>query len=103
MPTPFNNSETATATITEVTAPKLWQVKILNDDYTPMDFVIAVLMKVFHKDEAEALTLTIAVHTNGSAIIGIFTKDIAVTKVNKVTAMAEAEGHPLRLVAEPSA
>lgn len=101
MPIPFHGAQTETATMTELTAPKLWQVKILNDDFTPMDFVIEILMKVFNKDEVEALEMTLAVHTNGSAVVGIWTKDIAITKVNKASAMAEAEAHPLRLLPEP--
>lgn len=101
MPLPFHGAQTETATMTELTVPKMWQVKILNDDFTPMDFVIEILMKVFHKHEVEALEMTLAVHTNGSAVVGVWTKDVAITKVNKAASVAEAEGHPLRLIPEP--
>jgi ATP-dependent Clp protease adaptor protein ClpS len=100
MPFPFTNTETETRV--DLTLPKLWAVKILNDDFTPIEFVIAILMKVFHKSETEALDMTLSVHTNGQAVIGIYTKDVAVTKCNKAMKLAEAEGHPLRLVPEPT-
>lgn len=94
---------TETETRTELQVPNLWNVKILNDDFTPIDFVIAVLIMVFKKTESEALDMTLKVHEQGSAIVGTYTKDIALTKIERATKMAEANGHPLRLVPEPSA
>lgn len=98
-------TDTATQTETSInlTVPNLWNVKILNDDFTPMDFVIGILMHVFKKDSEDALDMTLKVHEDGHAVVGTYTKDIAFTKVNKAIKMAEAEGHPLRLVPEPSA
>lgn len=108
MPSPFWTSNlpdasTKTTVSTDLTAPKLWCVKILNDDFTPIEFVIAILMKVFRKTEAEAIDMTLTVHTAGHAVVGIYTKDVAQTKVNKATFFAEEEGHPLRFTTEPMA
>jgi ATP-dependent Clp protease adaptor protein ClpS len=100
---PINNVQTESSVSTELRAPKLWQVKILNDDYTPVDFVVEILMTVFHKSEDKAIETTLAVHAEGSAVLGLYTKDIACTKASKAMALAEDEGHPLRLVPEPKA
>jgi ATP-dependent Clp protease adaptor protein ClpS len=94
---------TKTETSLEIRAPSLWKVRILNDDFTPIDFVIALLIDIFKKSEDEAVQMTLTVHEEGSAIVGTYTKDIAVTKVRRALNIAEAEGHPLRLVPEPSA
>jgi ATP-dependent Clp protease adaptor protein ClpS len=98
---------TDTATKSETSlglrAPSLWNVKILNDDFTPIEFVVAILMDVFRKSEDEAFDMTFAVHHQGSAIVGTYTKDIAVSKIRRATMLAETEGHPLQLNAEPSA
>jgi ATP-dependent Clp protease adaptor protein ClpS len=103
----LGHSVTDTATQSETSlglrVPNLWNVKILNDDFTPIDFVIEVLMYIFKKDESEAIDMTLRVHEDGAAIVGTYTKDIAMTKCDKATKLAESEGHPLRLVPEPSA
>lgn len=98
----MNDVVTDTDTTISLQTPNLWNVKILNDDFTPIDFVIAILMGVFKKSEVEALEMTLKVHEEGSAIVGTYTKDIAVTKCIKVAKIAESEGHPLRTVPEPS-
>lgn len=99
----MTDTVTQNETSLELSVPNLWNVKILNDDFTPIDFVIGVLMLVFKKSDAEALEMTLRVHEEGYAIVGTYTKDIAVTKCARATKLAEAEGHPLRLEPEPSA
>lgn len=80
--------------------PKKYKVLLLNDNFSTMDFVIDILMNVFHKslNEAEAIMLT--VHNNGKAICGVYTKEIALTKVGQVKTMARKAGFPLKAIAQ---
>ncbi len=78
-----------------------YKVTIHNDDFTPMDFVVKVLTQVFFKQPAEAEQLMLQVHHSDKAVVGIYTYDIAVSKVRKATMMARKEGFPLRLTYEP--
>ena len=81
--------------------PKLYKVILLNDDYTPMEYVVVLLRKVFNKSETEAVNIMLMVHKQGSGICGIFTKEIAETKVFKVMNMAKNDQHPLKCTMEP--
>lgn len=85
-----------------VNTPNLWTVTIMNDDFTPMDFVIDVLTGIFRKSVDEAMEMTLRVHEEGRAVVGIYTKDIATTRVSRAIRLAEAEQHPLQLVAQAS-
>lgn len=78
--------------------PKLYKIIMFNDDITTMDFVVMVLEKVFHKNEAEAEKLMLDIHHNGQAVVGVYTFDMAKTKVGQTTMMAQDKGYPLRLV-----
>lgn len=89
-------------TTNDVKTPSLWTVTILNDDYTPMEFVIDVLMNIFRKSEKEAEEMTLTVHQKGAAVVGLYTKDIATTKVDRAMRLAEGSQHPLSLRAEAS-
>ncbi|ORU90726.1 MAG: ATP-dependent Clp protease adaptor ClpS [Cycloclasticus sp. symbiont of Poecilosclerida sp. M] len=80
--------------------PSMYKVLLLNDDFTPMDFVVATLKKFFHKDHEEAVKITMSVHLNGVGICGIFSKEIAETKVNYVQAYSQANQHPLQCTME---
>ena len=80
--------------------PSLYKVLLLNDDYTPMEFVVVVLMKFFRMDEEKAWQFMYAVHTTGSAVVGIFPRDIAETKSEQVNAYAQENDHPLRSTVE---
>lgn len=87
---------------TNLKEPRRYKVIFHNDDFTTMDFVVKVLTLIFFKSEAEAETLMMAVHKKGQAIVGIYSYDMAVSKVNKATAMAREEGYPLRLTYSPA-
>ena len=102
---PGAGSAVETATAPEVTrcprrAPR-YQVVMHNDDYTTMEFVVAMLMKHFHKPPAEALHIMLQVHHKGAGIAGIYTRDVAETKVAEVIDEARQEGMPLLLTVEP--
>lgn len=86
---------------TETKQPRLYRVLLLNDDYTPMDFVVMVLERYFRKAQQEAELIMLAVHHKGKGVAGVYTRDVAETKVSQVMAHARKEGHPLRAVAEP--
>ena len=86
---------------TELREPQRWKVTIYNDDVTTMEFVVMILTTVFHKSEADAQALMLTVHHSDKAVVGIYTYDIAVSKVQKATSMARSEGFPLRLTYEP--
>jgi ATP-dependent Clp protease adaptor protein ClpS len=75
--------------------PPLFEVLLLNDDYTPMEFVVEVLEKVFAMDRMKSTRIMLEVHTKGKAVCGVFTFEIAETKVAQVTAYARQHQHPL--------
>ncbi len=81
--------------------PDLYDVVMLNDDFTTMDFVVKVLQQVFFKSADEAEALMFDIHQKGQAIVGTYTLDIAESKVNKATSMAREEQFPLRIKLEP--
>jgi len=81
--------------------PRMYKVMLLNDDYTPMDFVVEVLRRFFFKDEATAAHIMMQVHTHGKGVCGVFTRDIAETKVAQVIDFAQEFDHPLLCVMEP--
>jgi ATP-dependent Clp protease adaptor protein ClpS len=80
--------------------PKKYKVFLLNDDYSTMDFVIDVLTKVFRKTVDEATIIMLNIHNNGREICGIYTHEIASTKVAQVKNMARSKGFPLKAVME---
>jgi ATP-dependent Clp protease adaptor protein ClpS len=81
--------------------PRRYKVIFHNDDYTTMEFVVLVLMKFFHKSETEATHIMLSVHHKGYGVAGLYTKDVAETKVAEVHDFAKEYGMPLRLTAEP--
>jgi ATP-dependent Clp protease adaptor protein ClpS len=80
--------------------PPQYAVLLHNDDYTTFEFVVEVLRKFFHKTEQEAAQITLKVHHEGKGLAGIFSHEIAETKVAQVTEHAQAAGYPLRCTAE---
>ena len=75
--------------------PPMYKVLLLNDDYTPMEFVVHVLERFFAMDREKATQIMLAVHTQGSAVVGIFPRDIAETKSEQVNQYAQENQHPL--------
>lgn len=75
--------------------PPLYRVILLNDDYTPMEFVVQVLQKVFALDRNTATRIMLEVHTKGKGVCGVYTYEIAETKVAQVTGLAQQHQHPL--------
>ena len=80
--------------------PRLYKVILLNDDYTPMEFVIAVLEKFFRKSREDATRIMLHVHQKGVGVCGVYTYEIAETKVTQVMAFAEQHEHPLQCTME---
>ena len=75
--------------------PRLHKVILLNDDYTPMEFVVEVLQKIFSLDRTTATRIMLEVHTKGKGVCGVYTYEIAETKVAQVTGLAQQNQHPL--------
>lgn len=80
--------------------PKLYRVVMLNDDFTPMEFVIAVLQEYFRHDIETATQIMLKIHHEGRGVCGVYTKDVAATKVELVLAAARRAGHPLQCILE---
>ncbi len=95
-------SGVATVKKVKLQPPKMYKVLMHNDDYTTMEFVILVLQKFFNKSASESQTIMLEVHTRGFGICGIYTYEVAESKVAKVTKYARDNGHPLKCSTEPS-
>jgi len=74
---------------------------MLNDDYTPMEFVVMVLQQFFSKDRETATQIMLKIHLDGKGVCGVFSKDVAASKVDQVMDAANQAGHPLQCVSEP--
>jgi len=80
--------------------PALYNVILLNDDYTPMQFVVDVLESIFQRSPAEAYRVMMQVHTNGRGLAGVYPWDVAETKVDALLCLAREAGHPLQATIE---
>jgi ATP-dependent Clp protease adaptor protein ClpS len=87
----------------KVGPPQMYQVVMLNDDYTPMEFVVLVLQEFFNKDREAATQIMLKIHLDGKGVCGVFSRDVAATKVDQVLDAANQAGHPLQCVSEPVA
>jgi ATP-dependent Clp protease adaptor protein ClpS len=101
-----NRTETSgTVAIERQTAktepPPMYQVILLNDDYTPMEFVVLVLQKYFGKGQEEAMQIMLTVHNEGRGVCGVYPKDVAATRITQVSQFARSRQHPLQCVMEP--
>ena len=92
---------TATRTKKKLQKPQLYKVLLHNDDYTTMEFVVAILYTVFHHGEVEATRIMLHVHRSGIGVAGVFTFEIAESKVQKVAELAREAGFPLLCTMEP--
>ena len=80
--------------------PAMYQVVLLNDDFTPMEFVVMVLQHYFKRDLESATLIMLKIHHEGRGVCGVYTKDVAATKVELVLAAARSAGHPLQCIME---
>jgi len=84
----------------KVKPPPMFKVVLLNDDYTPMDFVVAVLQKIFWLSPERATQVMLKVHREGSGVCGVYPRDVAATRVEQVKSYAKQHQHPLQCVME---
>lgn len=97
---PGSNTAVITRTRTQTKRPNMYRVLLLNDDYTPMEFVVNVLVKYFAKGREDAWRIMMAVHQNGVGECGVFTYEVAETKVTQVMDYARKHQHPLQCIME---
>ena len=79
----------------------MYQVVMLNDDYTPMEFVVVVIQEFFGKDLESATQIMLKIHLEGRGVCGVYSNDVAATKVDQVLEAAQKAGHPLQCLSEP--
>ena len=85
----------------KVAPPPMYQVVMLNDDFTPMEFVIVVLQEFFGKDREAATQIMLKIHLDGRGVCGVYPRDLAATRIAQVAQYARARQHPLQCVMEP--
>lgn len=93
-------SDSGVQTLPAVETPKMYAVLLLNDDYTPMDFVVLILRRFFGKSEEEAQTIMLDVHKKGSGVAGVYTLEVAEMKVMQVNQYSQMNQHPLKSTLE---
>ena len=96
------DTELATREKSRLHRPVMYKVLLLNDDYTPMEFVVLILENFFNKPQEEATYIMLNVHHKGSGICGVYSREVAETKVAQVTDFARKNGHPLLCTMEPA-
>ncbi len=97
-----SSGQTKEKTSSRIKEPKQYNVIMINDDFTTMEFVVSVLVDIFHKDQISAEAIMLNVHKNGQAVVGKYPYDIAVTRVNIALSRAKEEGFPFRMTVEES-
>ncbi|MBN8921431.1 MAG: ATP-dependent Clp protease adapter ClpS [Rhizobiales bacterium] len=90
-----------TATRTQTKRPPLYKVILINDDYTPREFVVLVLKAVFRMNESHAHTVMMTAHQRGACVIAVYTRDVAETKAKEATELGRERGYPLFFTTEP--
>jgi ATP-dependent Clp protease adaptor protein ClpS len=95
-----NNTKVAEKTREKLKEPEDFRVVLLNDNYTTMDFVVEILVAIFHKNEDEANRIMLDVHRKGKGLVGMYPWDIAQTKTGEVHAMARKHDFPLKCIVE---
>jgi ATP-dependent Clp protease adaptor protein ClpS len=100
MPARANDAVVVERKKAKLKPPPMFRVLLLNDDYTPMDFVVVVLQTIFFMGREQATQIMLKVHREGRGVCGVFPRDVAATKVEQVVAFAKQHQHPLRCVME---
>jgi ATP-dependent Clp protease adaptor protein ClpS len=90
-----------TKTVSKTARPPLHKVILVNDDFTPREFVVTILKAEFRMNESQALKVMLTAHQKGSCVVAVFTREIAETKATRATEMAHAQGFPLLFTTEP--
>ena len=103
MSKPFSKDATLTESRQDqqLQRPRLWRVLLHNDDYTTQDFVVWVLETIYHKSRSEAFAIMLSVHQSGLGVAGVYTHDVAETKVKATKQLAEQHEYPLLVTMEP--
>ena len=100
-PSAWEDTLTESQSAQKLERPRLWRVLLHNDDYTTQEFVVWILETVFHKPRGEAFTIMMSVHRSGLGVAGVYTHDVAATKVKTVQGLAEEHEFPLLVTMEP--
>ena len=95
------NTTPRTVILTKVERPRLYKVILINDDYTPREFVVTVLKTEFRMGEGRALAVMMTAHQKGACVVAVFTRDVAETKADRATEAGRAKGYPLLFTTEP--
>ena len=90
------------STAEKTRTPRMWHCIVLNDDFTPFEFAVLVISRFFNHSVEKAWSLARTIHTQGKAVVGTYTRDVAETKAHEATMFARGNGHPLMVVAEPA-
>jgi ATP-dependent Clp protease adaptor protein ClpS len=98
---PKPKTATKTATKPKTARPPLYKVILLNDDFTPREFVVTVLEAVFRMSESQAYAVMLTAHRRGACVIAVYTRDVAETKAKEATEMGKSQGYPLYFTTEP--
>jgi ATP-dependent Clp protease adaptor protein ClpS len=96
-----NTTKPRTKTALKVERPRLHKVILVNDDYTPREFVVTVLKGEFHMSEDQAYKVMMTAHQKGSCVVAVYTQDVAETKATRATEAGRAKGYPLLFTTEP--
>lgn len=96
----MTQADLAVKTKVKLKQPSLYKVVLLNDDFTPMDFVIQILNEIYGLERLDAVRVTMEIHNDGRGVCGTYTKEIAETKVFETTAVAKQYGYPLKAIVE---
>lgn len=96
-----NKGQQSSLTYSKVEEPDLYDVVMLNDDFTTMDFVVDVLKKVFFHESTVATTIMLTIHKKGLSVVGTYSLDVAQSKLQKALKMAQSAGYPLRIKIQP--
>ncbi|MDO5656932.1 MAG: ATP-dependent Clp protease adapter ClpS [Paracoccus sp. (in: a-proteobacteria)] len=97
---PHQDGDLAVKTAPRTQRPPMYKVLLLNDDFTPMDFVVHILERLFGMSHAQAIEIMLTIHRKGIAVVGVFSREVAETKVAQVMDLARRQQHPLQCTME---